>query len=277
MALTRKPVDRWMLGYLFFTSIIAIARLGAAPAAGWVLLANGLVVFLIVLIGRPGLGRFGSAIAELYPLFLVPGLYGALDLLAGHAAVVTHDALIQRVEVTLFGSEVSRFWWQQHPSTFWSTVLHGAYFAYYLIIPAGPIWFLARGDLANLRKTVLAITVVFLLCYVVFILFPVAGPYYEFPRPSAAFLDNGPAHLVYGVLARGSSYGAAFPSSHVAACLAAAYFTLRGSRTMGLVVAVPTLLLCVGVVYCQMHYATDAVAGALVAGGVIVGVKGGER
>lgn len=269
MALSRKPVDRWILGYLLFTSVIAMARLSAAPAAGWVLLANALVAVLVFLVGRPGLGRAGQALAELYPLFLVPALYGALDLLAGHAAVITHDPLIRRWEVQLFGTEISRTWWQQHPSVFWSTVLHSAYFAYYLIIPAGPLWFWARGDTRNLRRTVLAITVSFLLCYAVFLLFPVAGPYYEYPRPSAAFLDNGPARLVYGVLARGSSYGAAFPSSHVAACLAATWLTLRGNLRLGLVLAVPTVLLCVGVVYCQMHYVLDAVAGVVVAVGVV--------
>ena len=48
-----------------------------------------------------------------------------------------------------------------------------------------------------------------------------AGPYYEFPRPAAWFTDNLPARLTYEALAGGSSYGAAFPSSHVAAALAA--------------------------------------------------------
>jgi membrane-associated phospholipid phosphatase len=43
----------------------------------------------------------------------------------------------------------------------------------------------------------------------------------------------------------------------VAATLAAA----RSSRRLGLLLFVPTLLLTVGVVYCQMHYGVDALAG----------------
>jgi membrane-associated phospholipid phosphatase len=34
-----------------------------------------------------------------------------------------------------------------------------------------------------------------------------------------------------------------------------------GSRKLGVLLAVPTLLLTIGVVYCQMHYAVDALAG----------------
>ncbi len=39
---------------------------------------------------------------------------------------------------------------------------------------------------------------------------------------------------------------------------------MRGSRRLGLLLILPTILLTVGVVYCQMHYAVDAVAGLAV-------------
>ncbi len=92
---------------------------------------------------------------------------------------------------------------------------------------------------------VLAEVTTFVLCYLIFIFFPVAGPYYEFPRPALEFLDNG----------------AAFPSSHVAGVCAAVIACTMGSRA---VLAVPGLLLTGGVVYCQMHYAVDALAGILI-------------
>ena len=73
------------------------------------------------------------------------------------------------------------------------------------------------GDLAAVRRFVLVVMATFIVCYLVFLFFPVAGPYYQFPRPAAWFTDNLPARLAYQALASGSSYGAAFPSSHVAA------------------------------------------------------------
>jgi len=271
-----RPVDRVLLGYVAVTSVVAAARLSSAPTAGWVLFANALVILLVVLANRAG---DTSWLADLYPVCILLALYGALDLLAGSGGVTTHDSIVQGWETAVFGGQVSREWWQHAPSRFWSTVFHGAYFSYYLVIPAGPLWFAWKRDRQNLRRVVLAEVTTFLLCYLIFIFFPVAGPYYEFPRPSAAFLDNGAARLVYATLAKGSSYGAAFPSSHVAGVIAAVLVSARGSRGLGAVLAVPGLLLTVGVVYCQMHYGVDAVAGVLmgVVGAVTASTVNGQR
>jgi membrane-associated phospholipid phosphatase len=56
----------------------------------------------------------------------------------------------------------------------------------------------------------------------------------------------------------------------VAAALAAA----SGSRRLGLLLVVPTILLGVGVVYCQMHYAVDALSGLMV--GVVIALAVGK-
>ena len=73
-----------------------------------------------------------------------------------------------------------------------------------------------RGDAPTVRRSVLLVMATFLACYLFFIFFPVAGPYYEFERPEGLFVRNLPARMVYGTLALGSAYGAALPSSHVA-------------------------------------------------------------
>ena len=136
---------------------------------------------------------------------------------------------------------------------------------------APAFYFVWRRDLPALRHFVLVVMTTFVVCYLVFIFFPVAGPYYVFPRPAAWFTDNVFARMVYDTLATGSSYGAAFPSSHVAATVAAVLSAARGSKTLGWALALPTVLLTVAVVYCQMHYGVDALAGLLV-GGIVAAV-----
>jgi hypothetical protein len=275
---TLRPVDRVILGYVAIASVVAFTRLAGNPSIGWVFLANALVVVLVWLVNRPGIGPLGSTLADIYPLFILLALYGSLDLLARQGGVITHDVTVQHWETAIFGEQVSREWWQRAPSRFWSTLFHGVYFSYYLVVPAGPLYFLFKGDRRNLRRTIFAEVLAFVICYIVFLLYPVAGPYYEFPRPAAAFLDNGAARLVYGVLARGSAYGAAFPSSHVAGMVTAAAVSAMGSRRLGLILGVPSLLLTVGVVYTQMHYAMDAVTGVVVAGAVLLFVSvAGDR
>lgn len=269
-----RPVDWGVLAYLAIASAVAIARIGKIPGVEWSLAANALGALIVWLMTRPDLGRFGRGLREVYPLVLVILFYGALDLVGGHGAITTHEKTVQGWEVAVFGSQVSHTWWQQHPSHFWSTFLHAVYASYYLVIAAGPILFLARGEQTNLRRAVTAIAATYGVCFVIFLLYPVAGPNYEFPRPSADFLDNGPAHLVYSLLQRGSSYGAAFPSSHVAAALTAALATFQGNRRLGLVLLIPASILPFAVVYTQMHYAMDAIAGVVVGVLVYVLVRG---
>jgi membrane-associated phospholipid phosphatase len=265
-------VDWGVVLYIGIVCVVALGRMRYIPGLWWVVLAHLLVIPLILLLRRTDLGRFGRGLAEVYPLVLVGLFYGALDNLTGHGAVTTHEKAIQHWEVVVFGSQISREWWQRYPSQFWSTLLHAVYASYYFIVAAGPIYFLARGQTRNLRRAVLAISATYGICFVIFLLYPVAGPNYEFPKPSPEFLNNAPAHLVYALLQRGSSYGAAFPSSHVAAALVAAFATWMGSRRLGTILAVPSLLLVVAVVYCQMHYGMDSLAAVVLAAVVIGGM-----
>lgn len=264
-----RPVERLLLAYVVFTTAVGLVRLPHQPAIVWVIGANILVGILMFLATRPGLGEIGQVLREVYPLVLVGALYPAIDILNSFGAISVHDAAVRAWEHRLFGGDISRTWWQTAPSVFWSTVLHGAYFAYYPVIALPVIAFLVMGRRDAARRSVLWLFATYVITYVVFVLYPVAGPYYEFPRPAPWFLDNFAARLVYGTLENGSAYGAAFPSSHVAATIVATGAAFRGSRMVGSILLVPAALLTVGVVYCQMHYAVDALAGIAVAGGVI--------
>jgi membrane-associated phospholipid phosphatase len=270
-----RPVDWLLLTYLTVVSVVAILRAPSRPGCWWLLVAHVLFGVLLYLITRPGLGPVGRTIREIYPLFLLPGLYSELDILNSDALPV-YDRLVQQWELLLFGSQISREWWQAVPSRFLSTLLHSAYLSYYLIISAPALYLAWRGDLQAVRRFVLVVIATFVICYLVFIFFPVAGPYYEFPRPPSWFTANLPAQLTYEALATGSSYGAAFPSSHVAAALAATLAALKSSRRLGLALLIPTLLLTIGVVYCQMHYGVDALAG-LAVGGLVTWVADKQR
>lgn len=260
-----RAVDLLLLGYLSIVSVVAAMRVTSQPGCWWLLVAHALFVVLLFLLSRPGLGPVGRTIREIYPLLLLPGLYSELDIL-NTGSIPVYDHLVRQWELLLFGAQISRDWWQAAPSRLWSTVLHGAYLSYYLIVLAPALFFAWREDLAAVRRFVLVVIATFVLCYLFFIFFPVAGPYYEFPRPASWFTANLPARLAYEALATGSSYGAAFPSSHVAAALAATLAAAQASRRLGLLLLIPTVLLTVGVVYCQMHYGVDALAGLAVGG-----------
>lgn len=267
--LTRAtPVDWLLSGYNLIIVVVLLVRAPDLQGWSWLLLAHLLIFVLIILVRTPGLGGIGRSIAELYPLILLVGLYSELDVL--NAGRVAHDAVIQHWEAALFGGQPSRDWWRSAPSLFWSLILHGAYLAYYPILVLPAFWFAAHRQLLALRRFVFSVMMAFVACYLFFIFMPVAGPYYAFARPTGPFVQTLTARWVYDALAQGSSFGAAFPSSHVAATVAALLAGWRSSRRLGALLLVPTLLLLVAVVYCQMHYAVDALTG------LVIGVLAGE-
>jgi len=268
MALRLRPVEWVIGGYALIVIPVAIVRSSTWPDLRWVAAAHLLIILLLGLLSRLGSTRVGELRRDGAPLVLLLGLYGALDALNGHGARPTYDRLIQTLESTLFGGQPSRDWWRSSPSRVWSTVFHAAYSAYYVLVPLPLVLTTRTGDLAARRRATFTILTAFLVCYLGFILFPVAGPYYEFPRPDGAFVGNPAAQLVYGVLGQASSYGAAFPSSHVAGTWAAvaSVSNVAWRRPLALIAGTLTI----GVVYCQMHYAVDAIAGLLVAAGAVV-------
>jgi membrane-associated phospholipid phosphatase len=257
-----RLADRLIAGYGLLVAAVAASRLDQ-PGMAWILGAHLALPFLAWLAARAPDTSSGRAIKALYPVVLIIGLYSAIDVLNGFGAARTYDAMIQHLDARIFGGQPSRDWWRAHPSTFWSTVFHATYLSYYLLVPLPAIAFLATRRYRELNAYMNGLIATYLVCYVAYIFLPVAGPYYQFPRPTGAFVANLPARIVYGALERGSSYGAAFPSSHVAATVAATVGAWFGSRRLGVAMAVPAAMLAVAVVYCQMHYAVDSLTGLI--------------
>lgn len=267
------PTDRLLAGYVgFVTMVILIRGPFSHPAYPWMLVAHGLFALLLWLFTRLDDGqRIGTFVHDLYPIVLLLPFYTQIGLLnppIGSPEVMANDTVIQRLESIVFGGQISYTWLRASPSVFWSGLLHAAYFAYYPIVVLGPTWVWLRGDRSGARSVLFATMAAFVVCYLWFILFPVAGPYYAFDRPVGPVRDVWSARLVYGVLSGGSSFGAAFPSSHVAATVATTLALWRVRRPMGAWLTAPCVLLTVGTVYCQMHYGIDA------SSGILVGVAG---
>lgn len=235
----------------------------------------GIFVLIALWTRLPDDARIGQTLRTLYPLILLGPLYtevGFLNRGVDFANILRHDAIIQHWEYAVFGTQISYTWIREHPSIFWSTVLHLDYLSYYPIILFGPILLVARGWHAAARRVVLTTITAYLVCFTVFVLFPVAGPNYVFPHPTGAVREVWSARVVYDLLEGGSSVGAAFPSSHVAATVAAVLAVRREWPTLAAVFALPCALLVVAVVYCQMHYGLDALSGLTL--GVAIGLLG---
>ncbi|MGH7541802.1 MAG: phosphatase PAP2 family protein, partial [Gemmatimonadota bacterium] len=203
-----------------------------------------------------------------YPVALTPLLYMELAFLNRLLTDGYVDATVQAWEGALFGVQPSLALSAWLPSFPLSEFLHLGYASYYLIVPAAllGVW-TTRGD-AALHRTAFTVAATFFLCYVVFIVFPVAGPRYEFEPIRGALSEGSFFGGVHAILEGGSSKGTAFPSSHIAASAAALLAAGREDRRWLWALIVPETALAFGTVYCRFHYAVDALAG--VAFGVAV-------
>jgi len=265
------PID-WACACYVGAASVALARgagSGTVPGWPWLAAAHLLMTALICLAprarARGGAARFWG---EWYAMFLLAGLYGEVGVLTSHAGL-HNDALIQRAEVFVFGSEVSYRWIREMPVVWFSWFVHWCYLSYYAMLFASPAGLWIVGKRLAARQTIFAIVVTFFVCYVIFLFFPVAGPRYAFALAHNPATEVTPARLAQWLLDRGDSWGAAFPSSHVAASVVATGMAWRHWRVLGLVLAPFTIGLVLAVVYGQFHYAVDALSGLMVAAAML--------
>lgn len=277
-----RRVDRLLAGYFAaVTFIITIRGNIFERDILFVLLAHILFFVLLWLFTKlEPANNVGAFFHDFYPIMLLLAFYGAIGIITMRldaADIYARDAVVQRWEQAIFGSQVSYEWIRRAPSLFWSGLLHLAYLSYFPILVFGPLVLWLRGNRDGARRTVLHTMIAFVPCYLAFVLFPVAGPNWIFPEPTGAVRDVWSARIVYDAL-EASSFGTAFPSSHVAATGAVVLATLHEWRAWGLTLMVPAVLLVIGTVYSQMHYGVDVLAGFVVLGGV-AGVRRvlGER
>jgi len=260
-------IDLATLAYVGLATVAVALSFQGDPIPGWpwLVVAHALLVLLVCLAPRARAGSAaGRFLGEWYPMLLLAALYGEVGVLTLDAGF-QNDLAIQRLEAWVFGSQVAYRWIREMPNATLSWILHMCYLAYYPILYASPLglWLVGRREAS--RRTIFAVMVTFYLCYAVFLFFPVAGPRYAFDLAQNAATGVGPARFTQWLLDHGDSWGAAFPSSHVAAAVVATGMALRHWRPLGWVLLPFTAGLLLAVVYGQFHYAVDALAGLVVA------------
>jgi membrane-associated phospholipid phosphatase len=198
------------------------------------------------------------------PLVAIPFLYAELPTLMIGSM---HDAVVRGWESRLFGVSPAATLAGRFPNVVLSELLHLGYLSYYPLIYVPPLLLHLRGRKRELAATVAGLMATYAICFVVFALFPVEGPRYEWGSPTG--IAEGPVRgFTLSLLRTASSRGAAFPSSHVAVAVTQTVMAFRWQRGMAPVLAVATGLLAVGSVYGGFHYGVDALAGGIVGGAI---------
>jgi membrane-associated phospholipid phosphatase len=259
--------------YLSVTLVLVVAGRGRVDHRGiWVgvdlaLLAGVALLRFLPDPRRPALGL----LRETYGLWLMPAAYHSLSTLNR----IPHDRYFDEVVLgwdrAIFGTHLHEWLGTRLPWPPLSEFLHLVYLGWVLLVPILVFTFFFQKRFAALRVFVTTQMLTMYGCYLVFIFFPVQGPWYTPPHPAVA--DHAVfARLVHAMLEGSAARGAAFPSSHVAGAVSVALVAFRFSRRLSYALGVIALSTVVATVYGGFHYAIDAVAGLVF--GVVIGLAG---
>jgi membrane-associated phospholipid phosphatase len=247
--------------YLAASALVLVGGGRAGFAAAHAL---GVCVLVWSLISKH---RAARVVGDLAPLFLMPVLYAELPQLIAALGTRYHDATVQGWEVFVFGGQPSRQLATALPNVRLSELLHAGYLAYYPAVFAPALLLYATHERRAFARTVLALTTTYAVCWAIFACFPVEGPRYAWGAPLGV-PDGFFRRTAVTLLAKGSSRGAAFPSSHMAISTVQAVIAWRWNRSAAVVLTVIAVLVGCGAVYGGFHYGVDVVGGALLGGGI---------
>jgi membrane-associated phospholipid phosphatase len=268
-----RPVDVLLVGYLLLTSVLLLAFPHHVPA--WPLLLS-LRLVVIVLILRAAAARPKHRLLrwarDWYPIAMFIPLYAELSVLTNLFTHMRYDTLVAGWEQGLFGGQPSQTLRVMFPARPISEYVHFSYFYYYFVPTTLALGLYLRGPRARFSVALTSTLLAFLSCCLIYILFPVVGPYHHFGHPLATSWPGIFGPLTHTIIEKGSSLGTAFPSSHTAVAVCVWLTAWRLSRPAFWLLALIVPALALGTVYGGFHYAVDTLAGALLgAGAALVG------
>lgn len=260
------PVDQATFAYLILTGLIILFRFNKVELAGWHLFVRAVVVVLMGwLIANSGTKhRWLKFIRDFYPLLLFSFFYTETDALNN---ILFHnlDPVVAHWDELLFGGQPSLMFSAHFSQTWLAELMHFSYFSFYLMIFGCCLYIWGKNPDA-FQKSLFLISFSFYLYYLIFIVFPVAGPQYYFPSPEneipKGWLFGSLMHFVHQL---GERPTAAFPSSHVGIAALVCYLSYKYARSLFKYLLPLFVLLCLSTVYLKAHYLVDVIGGLMTA------------
>jgi membrane-associated phospholipid phosphatase len=208
-------------------------------------------------------------IATVYPFLFLILLYREVDVLNQLVSSEYHDQEIQALEQALLMADFRErlvFWF---PYAWLEALLNAGYFSYYFLLPAVAIPLALKSQWDTLEEFVFISFLTYAICYALFIVYPVVGPFFVL-HPAGSFdQKDWISHVTYTIVSRWGDHGAAFPSAHVAVAVVVVVLA-RHYRLASFWFLLPCAVgVTCGTVYCGYHYAVDVLAGILLAVAVL--------
>lgn len=266
-----RPEEIYHLIYLAVTGLIVLACWSSVDHAPLRLgFRLGVAAFILSYVPfaqrRPT--PLAAALRDFY--YMLVFIYYYMETATLHQALwggTRFDDEIAWVDQFFFGFQPSLEFWKAAPRAWFSELMNFCYTFYYMLFALGGlvIW-LCRDEGRAYGRTHHAIVFTMLICYLIFIAFPVLGPQFRYAdqHDRQQFAGYVFKFVLDSILEFGEVPTGAFPSSHVALAMVIMLAFWNHAR-MAFWVSLPwTLGLMVSTVYIQAHYVIDIPAGVVV-------------
>jgi membrane-associated phospholipid phosphatase len=256
---------------LTLLQLVLWSRLPASHALFAVYAGAIVVLTVTACLARPhGRGWISSIDDLLLPIVILLVVFETI----GYSIPVTSRAWVEPVALAfdrkLFGMVGSVYLEQFYDRTLLDA-LHLFYVIFYLVPLSLLVVMYTRRSRAEFQDALSAIALTFYLCFFLYYLFPVVGPYRN-PAVLEQFtkdiLSSGGELTRYVRKfvqhAEWTSYDC-FPSVHAAVTLVTVFLSYRYNLSIRRYYLLPAAMILISTVYLRYHYVLDIVAGAFIA------------
>ena len=280
LALNRLNIDRLAVVYLVVSAFYPVLNPEVFPAP-WKNAAIHAVLAVAVWFVPPLLRRrrhfVPRLLGEIYLPLLFSMFYAEMEYL-GLIFFAFEDSLdphLIALEEWIFGLQPSLEWSRAWNWPWFHELMEFAYFSYYFLSASVVVMIFRTRGLSQtkrwdtLRDFVRDLSMVMLLCYTLYTLWPAWGPKYF--RAGYVEVDGWVfTRIMHYIHNNGALLGAAFPSSHVAGSMVPWFYTWTRFPRWRWPITVIFVLLCMSTVYCRYHYVVDVFAGLLLGGLILL-------
>jgi membrane-associated phospholipid phosphatase len=264
------------VGNLFLLFLlIVIAIRSAAPVdinriqGTLTIVISGYVLFFIIM--KRVRTTFISVALTILGILLFYGIF--FDMMSELQHLLSRpwmDDLLLAAERTLWGGETGAYLQRlTHPVV--TEIMMFGYVMYTPLLLITGLLIYRTGGITGVDDYLFCISLGFSLCYVGFILFPVAGPLYHHPEAFTVPLTGG-YFTAWGDWMRTALHypGGNLPSPHCTAGTIMLLLVYRYNRKAFIAMLPIFVTMIIATVYCRYHYIWDAIAGVLT--GIVVSV-----
>jgi len=251
--------------YIFITGLIIIYGFQKINNFEQHLLVR--LIFIIICISLIYFNnRYNSNILQFlrytYPVFFLLYFYGETYFL-NNVFFNYFDNIIIRIESKLFGFLPSEVFHTQFHAKWICELMHLGYFSFYLIIAFLVLTYYYQFPYLY-EKRMFSFLFSFYLYYIIFILFPTAGPQFYIQTPEQLPQGYIFTNIVQKIIEKGDNPTGAFPSSHVGMTCIIMFFLFKDFKKAFILWLPIAIILILSTVYIRAHYAIDVLASLII-------------